>query len=89
MRTTTQTEPRFRQHKEGGMIITENLTIDGRQFVKRYSDSGVKIQRQDGLLFEDAVDPVDQNRTYTETDIPIDSDGTAEEVLNVLLGGES
>ena len=71
------------------MIITENLTIDGRQFVKRYSDSGVKIQRQDGLLFEDAVDPVDQNRTYTETDIPIDSDGTAEEVLNVLLGGES
>ena len=68
------------------MIITENLTIDGRQFVKRYSDAGMKIQRQDGVLFDDAVDPVDQNRTYTETDIPIE-DETAEEVLNVLLGG--
>ena len=69
------------------MIVTENLTIDGRQFVKTYSDARMKIQR-DGIQYDDATDPAELHRTYTETDIPIDSDESAEEIVSILLGGE-
>ena len=68
------------------MIITESLTIGGRQFVKTFSNAGFKVER-DGVAYSEAIDPAEFGRTYTETDIPIDSDTTAEEVLNVLLGG--
>lgn len=69
------------------MIVTENLTMDGRQFVKTYSDAGMKIQRQDGVVFDDAIDPVETGRTYTETDEPIEGE-SAEEIVSILLGGE-
>lgn len=52
------------------MIITEN--IDGG-LVRTCSDRGVYIHGgyPEGDYAE-AVDPIDQNRTYTETDIPIE-----------------
>ena len=68
-------------------LVQESLTIGGRDFIKTYSDQGMKIERQDGILFDDAVDPVDMGRTYTETDIPIEGE-TAEEIVSILLGGE-
>lgn len=71
------------------MIVTENLTIDGRQFVKTHSDAGMKIQRQDGVIFDDATDPINSGRTYTETDITIEGGDTAEEIVEILLGGET
>ena len=53
------------------MIITENVTINGREFVKNYSDEGFMIER-DGVRYSEAIDPIEfKERTYTETDEPI------------------
>ena len=54
------------------MIKTENITINGKGYVRTYSDSNMQISRDDtGAMFYEAVDPVDTGRTYTETDVPI------------------
>lgn len=55
------------------MIVTENMTINGRGFVKTYSDSGYMVER-DGVRYSEAIDPAEFGRTYTETDerIPYD-----------------
>ena len=47
----------------------------GWTLVRNYSDAGMMI-RQDGTgdLYSEAVDPDFANRTYTETDIPIDNE---------------
>ena len=66
------------------MIVIETLS-DGRTHT--YSDAGYKIMQETGAIYDDAIDVAPH--TYTETDIPIDSDTTAEEVLSVLLGGAS
>lgn len=59
------------------MIKTETYTIEGDSVVliRTYSDRNMMI-RQDGtgILYSEAVDPQVMNRTYTETDIPIESE---------------
>lgn len=57
------------------MIRTENITINGRQLIRTYSDSGYMVER-DGVQYDEAIDPIDTNRVYTETDTLIDSDFT-------------
>ena len=37
--------------------------------------------------YSEAMDPAEFGRVYTETNIPIDEDTTAEEILDILLGG--
>ena len=53
------------------MIITEQLTINEKQFTKTYSDAGFMIER-DGVQYSEAIDPSEFDRTYTETGIPIE-----------------
>jgi hypothetical protein len=53
------------------MIVTENLTINGKAFIRTYSDSGYMVER-DGVRYSEAIDPADFNRQYTETDEPIE-----------------
>lgn len=67
------------------MIVTEPF---GRDLVKTYSDAGYKIQQDStGGIYDEAIDPKNSGRTYTETDIPIEEEGpSADEVLEVLLG---
>ncbi len=72
------------------MIIQENLEINGKQFIRTYSDAGYMIHggSPEGDYME-AIDPIGIERTYTETDIVIDAeDSDAEEILDILLGGE-
>lgn len=72
------------------MIKTETLTIDGKTFVRTYSDSGYYIHggSPEGDYAE-AIDPADAVRMYTETDIPVEGAETeAEEILDILLGGD-
>ena len=69
-------------------IIQEHFELNGVDFVRTYSDRGMMIHG--GMPegdYSEASEPASFGRTYTETSIPIESDGTAEEVLNVLLGG--
>ena len=53
------------------MIVTENLTINGKAFVMTYSDSGFKVER-DGVRYDEAIDPAELGRMYTETDALIE-----------------
>lgn len=53
------------------MIITETLTINGREFIKTVSDSGFMIERE-GVRYSEAIDPAEFGRTYIETDEPIE-----------------
>lgn len=55
------------------MIITENLTINGKNFVRAYSGSGYMIER-DGIRYSEAIDPAEFNRQYAETDEPIEGE---------------
>lgn len=58
------------------MIYTETVEIRGRQFLRTYSDTH-KVMR-DGVEYDEAVDPMDSGRTYTETDERIPYDGESE-----------
>ena len=55
------------------MIITEQITINNKQFTKTYSDSGFMVER-DGVQYSEAIDPSEFGRTYTETDIPVEAE---------------
>lgn len=65
------------------MIITETIN----NMVHTYSDLGMKIHG--GMPegdYDEAYDPIELGRTYTETNIPIDEDGTKEEAYDILMG---
>ena len=67
------------------MIQTENMTINGKAFVRTFSDSGKLIQRE-GVLYEEAIDPAEFGRTYTETDehIEVSPEEALAELMEVL-----
>ena len=67
------------------MIVTETITIDGRDLVKTYSDSGCYVVR-DGISYEEAIDPAEFNREYEEGDIIPNQSFSAEDALNIILG---
>ena len=48
------------------MIKTEIVEINGRQFLHTWSDDGMKIERN-GVEYDEAYDPIDTGRVYTET----------------------
>ena len=67
------------------MILTENLTINGKAFVRTYSDCGNMVER-DGVQYGEAIDPAELGRTYTE--VPGTAEElTAEEGLSIITGG--
>lgn len=69
------------------MIQTEYYMTrpDGVVLVRTYSDTGMMIEQDGtGAQYAEAIDPEDMHRTYTETDIPIEGDETAEDVLSML-----
>lgn len=55
------------------MLKKETITIEGIEFTKHYSDSGVFI-RKTGTeeLYEEAIDVENTNYTYEETEEIID-----------------
>ena len=66
------------------MIITEQLTINEKQFTKTASDSGFYIER-DGVKYSEAIDPAALNRVYTETNKPIEEETEKSEVEQKAL----
>lgn len=47
------------------MLLRENITINSKEYVRTYSDT-YTITR-DGAEYDEAIDPVDSGRIYTET----------------------
>lgn len=71
------------------MIVQEFYEINGRAFVRTYSDAGRYVVGGSPVgEYAEANDPVDANRTYTEGDIIHGEESDAEEILDILLGGE-
>ena len=62
------------------MVITEYYKIraDGVVLNRTYSDKGMMIER-DGVRYDEAIDPAELNRQYTETDETIDNDSDPNE----------
>lgn len=68
------------------MIVKEYFTSNGRNYIRTYSDAHRYVVR-DGEAYSEAIDLAELNRQYTEGEsLP---DPTAEDLLNILLGGES
>lgn len=70
------------------MIIRETVALNNRTFIHTYSDMGFEIERDD-VIYGDAYDPIEyaEQRIYTEV-ITETEDLSAEEALNIILGGE-
>lgn len=59
------------------MIITEQYMVreDGVALVRAYSDEGYLIEQDGtGAIYSEAIDPADSGRTYTETDVLIETE---------------
>ena len=62
------------------MIKTELIAVDGRQLRRTWSDTGFMIER-DGAVYSEAVDPMEFDRVYTETDMSVESE-SADEIIS-------
>jgi hypothetical protein len=72
------------------MIKTESITINGKSFVRTFSDSGYMVER-DGVQYSEAIDPVGLGRIYTETTEPVYIDEVPEikekaKAFDILMG---
>ncbi len=68
------------------MIIQEHFDVNGRDFIRTYSDANRYVVRE-GIEYSEACDPAEFGRTYTEGDVMPEDETEAEEILNILTGG--
>lgn len=69
------------------MIKTETITINDKQYTRTYSDAGMMIHGGSPEAdYDEAIDPAELGRVYTETDIPIEGESEAEEIVSILTG---
>ena len=61
------------------MVIKEVITINETEFNHTYSDFGFYIEC-DGVQYSDAIDPIDIEREYVETDEKIENKNRIEEL---------
>lgn len=69
-------------------IKTEHFTVNGRDFVRTYSDANRYVVR-DGVAYSEANDPAEFGRVYTEGDlIPETETDLADkaEAYDILMG---
>lgn len=57
------------------MIVKTTKEINGVLYDYTYSDIGMMIERN-GAYYSEAIDPINSNREYAETDKPIEGDET-------------
>ena len=72
------------------MIVTEKYKIKDRDFVRTYSDAGRYVLR-DGVEYEEACDPAEFGRQYTEGDlmpleVQTDERKAKAEAYDILMG---
>lgn len=68
------------------MIVQEHFDVNGKDFIRTTSDAGRYVVR-DGISYEEACDPAEFSRMYTEGEPMPPDDGEAEDILNIQLGG--
>ena len=67
-------------------VIQTTATLNGTTYDYAYSDSGRYIVR-DGAMYEEAYDPLNSGRVYTEGEPIVTDESEAQTVLAILLGG--
>lgn len=69
------------------MIKTENVTINGKEFTRTWSDENRYVVR-DGVEYSEAYDPSEFGRTYTEGEVMEDysTEDDAKEIIAILTG---
>lgn len=69
------------------MIVQEHFNVNGRDFVRTYSDDSRFVVGGDPYgEYTEACDPAEYGRTYTEGEYMPD-DSNSDEILDILLGG--
>lgn len=69
------------------MIKQVHFWIKDREYVQTKSDEGRYVVR-DGIAYDEAYDPAEFNRQYTEGDlIPDDDLADKAEAYDILIGG--
>lgn len=70
------------------VIVQEHFMVGETDFIRTYSDRSVMIHGGfPEADYDVAEDPVALDRTYTETNIPVENpDFTDSEILTILLG---
>ena len=73
------------------MIKVETVTINGRTFVRTYSDAKRMIKQDGtGAVYSEAYDPADSGRTYAETEEEIATEADSEDyktAFEIITGG--
>lgn len=70
------------------MIVQEHFDVNGRDFIRTYSNSGRYVVR-DGVEYGEACDPAEFGRVYTEGELmPPDESALADkaEAYDILMG---
>lgn len=70
------------------MIVTEPYELNGRQFVRTYSDANRYVVR-DGVVYSEANDPAEFGRVYTEGDLMPETEADLAdkaEAYDILMG---
>lgn len=62
---------------------------DGVNLYRTYSDAGRSVVREDGTVFDEAVDVEGSEHTYTEGDLLPDEEITADDALDIIMGRRS
>lgn len=73
------------------MIIKEEYMTraDGVKLFRNYSDEGkLLIQNETGIKYAEAIDVENAPYTYTESDEDAPQELSAEEALNIIVGGD-
>lgn len=68
------------------MIHIETITLNGRRYTRTYSDTHYIMR--DGVEYEEAIDPIDSGRVYTESKTPL-PELTDSEALDIIVNGGS
>lgn len=67
-------------------IKQEHFDVNGVDFIRTTSDAGRYVVR-DGVSYEEANDPAELGRAYTEGDLMPEEELDEAEALEILLGG--
>ena len=69
-------------------IKTEYFTVNGRDFIRTFSDANRYVVR-DGIEYSEACDPAEFGRVYTEGDLMPQNESTLAdkaEAYDILMG---
>lgn len=72
------------------MIVQEHFDVNGRDFIRTYSDAGRYVVGN-GVEYSEACDPAEFGRQYTEGDLMPEEERTDEiaakaEAYDILMG---